>query len=383
MELYYFLYWFSGVAFATYMIGAIRLYHDRNMYKAPKRAYVAAACLMVFLAALTVRDVFVSHSTPFYLAHGVQADVVANLFAAPMTIFVVMELSHYRFVTAGTVFRHLLPFAIMAGMYVLALYFNHYSSKWIFTVYIIYTIAYVLYYIIVLKRAVYVFENELHNTYANNEGRALNWFMPLVVFMLVLLFMFTLLLLVFDNEDAIIYCDITALIFWGLIAAHVHRMRESSLIPVQEIDRERTDESSSEVEPETLKANGSDAVVEIPDDFMSTLNTVLTEGALLYKDDLSREDVAKAMGINHITMTRTLKQATGMTFSEFVCDRRLVHASHLLKDTNDGIEQILYSCGFRSRTTFHRTFTKKFHCSPTDYRQAHLIKRKPGDYEFQ
>lgn len=383
MEIDLFLYWFSGVSFAIYMVGAVVFYHDRNMYGIPKRAYKVTSLLMLYLAGLTVRDVLLPYDSPLFMGHPLQMDVMVNLFTAPLTIFVVMELTHYRTITFLTYVRHLFPFVLTFVLFVQAVRSQFQYHEWIFSAYLIFTSAYVLYYIIVLKYSVSIYESKLQNTYANTEGRVLNWYFPLVGLMMVQLFLSTIVLIVFDSEAALIFSDVAALVFWGLISFRVRRMRESSLIPLQEnaeediIDKipvNQDDEFSSETTEESSDDNAA---------FMDSLNRVLTEGGLLCRDDLTREDVAKALGINHSAMIRILKSATGMTFSEFICELRLVKASHMLVETTDGVEQILYSCGFRSRTTFHRSFTKKYHCSPTDYRMGHnTLKKQPGDFEF-
>ena len=101
---------------------------------------------------------------------------------------------------------------------------------------------------------------------------------------------------------------------------------------------------------------------------MEQLDTVCTEGNLYSMHGITREDVAKAMMTNHIRLTKLLKEATGLTFNAYITKIRLDQAARMLLETNDTIEQIYYTCGYRTRSTFNRAFTDAFGCTPKEYR---------------
>lgn len=277
----------------------------------------------------------------------------------------IMELSHYRKVTFSRVVMHLAPFMLIFLAYRAMVHFAISGSEYLFFASAMGTVVYVLYYMFVLKRAVKRFETELNQTYANSEGRHLKWYPPLAVALLLLMFTFAVLLVLYRDDTALEFAHVAALAFWISIAMNVRRMRESPLIPEDE-DGEG-DSMDDDLELHAVKGNEQESEDA---KFLEQLTEVLHKNNLLYNEDLSREDVAREMGMNHIVVAKTLKRITNMTFSEYITDKRLSRAANLLLTTPLGVEQILYSCGFRSRATFHRGFTKKYHCSPTDFRQG-------------
>lgn len=342
------------------------------MYNVPRRAFMAMSCLLAYLAALTVRDVLAISGLNEFHGSQMYISIMENLLACPMTILAIMELAHYRQVGLLTASKNLLPFVVLIVLYFLAINYGLWFYQWIFVVFVILLSTHVLYYIVVLRKAADAFETQLHNTYANSEGRTLNWYNPIVVLMLLWILIFSVLCVFFDGNVAILSCNVAALVFWVAIASHVRRMRESSLIPIPEEDEDIT--VTDDRPEEVVSPQEPEFDAEQLSQFIQKLDSVLDNAELLCREDLSREDVSKAMEINQTLMIRMLKEATGMTFSEYICNRRLAIASKMLVTTSEGIEQILYGCGFRSRATFHRAFTKKYHCSPTDYRRAHIIE---------
>lgn len=366
MEISYeFFLWFAGAACATYTTFSIALFRDRNMYNVPRRAFIALSCLMAYLVMLALRDVLLPVDHPFYHGCGIKTYLLENLMATPGTIFVIMELSHYHKVTFTRALTHLLPFIVMFFAYRCLVHFGLPGSDIIFFMFVAGTLVYMTYHMIVLTKAVKKFETELNQTYANSEGRALKWYPPLVIALILLILIFAVLLVVYQDDTALEFAHVAALAFWVSIAMNVRRMRQSPLIP----DDEDNDADSMDDEIELSDIKGTEQEDEDAS-FLEHLTEVLNKNNLLYNEDLSREDVAREMGINHVIIAKTLKRITNMTFSEYVTDKRLSRAAHLLLTTSLGVEQILYSCGFRSRATFHRGFTKKYHCSPTDFRQG-------------
>lgn len=49
----------------------------------------------------------------------------------------------------------------------------------------------------------------------------------------------------------------------------------------------------------------------------------------------------------------------------------LVKATDLLVKTKLTIDEIVFQSGFTNRSTFYRAFSKKYHCTPTEYRKEH------------
>ena len=85
-----------------------------------------------------------------------------------------------------------------------------------------------------------------------------------------------------------------------------------------------------------------------------------------YTDDgLYATTVSDHFGISDTTLQKTIKKATGKTFSKYVEDLRLEKAYDLLKNTDGSINEISASCGFASSNSFYKAFKRKYSFPPS------------------
>ena len=61
-------------------------------------------------------------------------------------------------------------------------------------------------------------------------------------------------------------------------------------------------------------------------------------------------------------------QHTGMTFTQYLSQRRVEMAMELLSATRMPVTQVALQCGFNSIATFNRVFRDVKGCTPTQYR---------------
>lgn len=87
-------------------------------------------------------------------------------------------------------------------------------------------------------------------------------------------------------------------------------------------------------------------------------------------DTLSPESVADAVSISRMQLYRKLKELTGTTPTGFIRQMRLERAAHLLKSSNKTVQEIMFACGFSTKTYFYREFAKLFGVTPGEYRGA-------------
>jgi AraC-like DNA-binding protein/ligand-binding sensor protein len=85
-------------------------------------------------------------------------------------------------------------------------------------------------------------------------------------------------------------------------------------------------------------------------------------------EDLSLEQVAKAVNTSTFYFCKRFKQATGLTFTEYLSRLRIEKAKNLLLNPNLRISEIAYEVGFQSLTHFNRVFRKIAGQAPTQYR---------------
>lgn len=85
--------------------------------------------------------------------------------------------------------------------------------------------------------------------------------------------------------------------------------------------------------------------------------------------ELSASFIAEEMKMGLRTFYRRLEEAGADTLTEVINNCRLAKAADLLVKTNLTIDEIVFQSGFTNRSTFYRSFSKKYACTPTAYRK--------------
>lgn len=73
---------------------------------------------------------------------------------------------------------------------------------------------------------------------------------------------------------------------------------------------------------------------------------------------------------------RKVKALTGQTPIEFIYDLRLKHALSLLLERKLNISEITSAVGFKTRSSFTKSFRKQFGKAPTDYLNDVLARQR-------
>jgi AraC-like DNA-binding protein len=87
---------------------------------------------------------------------------------------------------------------------------------------------------------------------------------------------------------------------------------------------------------------------------------------------LKLDDAAADVGLSKYYLSRFLKEQTGLGFHEHLSRVRLSRAKQYLAESDVPVIDIAYLCGFRSLTTFNRTFKKYTGSNPSAYRNHKL-----------
>ena len=98
------------------------------------------------------------------------------------------------------------------------------------------------------------------------------------------------------------------------------------------------------------------------------MNSALSYIGDHYQQDLALEDVAAFAGFSKYYFSRLFKQFCGMSFPEYLTQKRLKVAATLLSTTVKPIHEIAAESGFGSVATFNRVFRRSKSCTPTQYR---------------
>lgn len=105
----------------------------------------------------------------------------------------------------------------------------------------------------------------------------------------------------------------------------------------------------------------------------------IVDSARLYIDqnymrDISLSDVSAFTGFSRCYFSRVFKQQLGLSFSEYLRQKRVSVAENLLIHSSQPIQEIAMSAGFGSVATFNRVFRDAKNCTPSRYREIY------GDY---
>ncbi|MCR8634126.1 helix-turn-helix domain-containing protein [Paenibacillus radicis (ex Xue et al. 2023)] len=101
-----------------------------------------------------------------------------------------------------------------------------------------------------------------------------------------------------------------------------------------------------------------------------------------YHKDIYLESISTEIGLSAKHVSRTFKEGTGTSITDYIGFIRMTKAKELLIHSNYKINEIAERVGIGSRTTFLRVFKKSEGISPVDYRNAHIHERDVSDAEL-
>jgi len=101
------------------------------------------------------------------------------------------------------------------------------------------------------------------------------------------------------------------------------------------------------------------------------IDDAVRDNELFRSHSVSRRDVASIIGSNETYVSNSVKEVTGLTFSEYVNMIRLDYACNLMKsDKSLTIDAVSDESGFSSSRTFYRLFKERFGLTPSQYTKA-------------
>lgn len=90
-----------------------------------------------------------------------------------------------------------------------------------------------------------------------------------------------------------------------------------------------------------------------------------------FTENLSLAQIADVAGISKSAFSHYFKKRTGKTFSAFINELRVSHASRLLRETEKNVIEVCFESGFSNLSYFNRVFKKIQSVSPRDYRRIY------------
>lgn len=87
-------------------------------------------------------------------------------------------------------------------------------------------------------------------------------------------------------------------------------------------------------------------------------------------EDLSLEQMADFANVSSFYLSKLFKEEKGVTFINFISDRRLEKTRELLKNTDLSIKEITTEVGYNDQNYLSRIFKNRYGLSPSEYRNS-------------
>jgi AraC-like DNA-binding protein/ligand-binding sensor protein len=86
-------------------------------------------------------------------------------------------------------------------------------------------------------------------------------------------------------------------------------------------------------------------------------------------EEISLNDVARAVNMSGFYFCKVFKRATGLTFTDYLARTRIEAVKDMLLNPHVRISEAAYACGFQSLSQFNRVFRRIAGEAPTAYRE--------------
>lgn len=118
-----------------------------------------------------------------------------------------------------------------------------------------------------------------------------------------------------------------------------------------------------------LNAEGFSMNLQMQDN--DKINTIFNYVKDNFQEQITLEQVADLVSMTVPSLCRYFKKITKKTFTKFVNEYRLVHASKLLAEKHISITEVCFESGFNNFSYFNKTFQEFTGKSASQYRKEH------------
>ncbi|TPG36186.1 AraC family transcriptional regulator [Flavobacterium pectinovorum] len=92
-----------------------------------------------------------------------------------------------------------------------------------------------------------------------------------------------------------------------------------------------------------------------------------------YKEEISLDEISKIANLTPTSFCRMFKAKTKKPFVEYLNEIRVANACKYLIETDLGISEIAYQCGYKTASNFNKLFKKLIGTTPKEYRKKALV----------
>lgn len=113
--------------------------------------------------------------------------------------------------------------------------------------------------------------------------------------------------------------------------------------------------------------------IEIDSEIVNTLDKMIEKDKIFLDPDLTMKSLAQKLFIHNNTLSKIINDHYGMNYNDFINQYRIEEAQDLLvKYKKKTVSEIMYQCGFYSKSTFNTAFKKFSNTTPSQYRKENL-----------
>lgn len=116
-----------------------------------------------------------------------------------------------------------------------------------------------------------------------------------------------------------------------------------------------------------LNADGFTLLSYVKDN--DRINLVFNHVKVNFKEEIPLERIADQASLTIPSFCRYIKKITNKTFTQFVNEYPLVHASKLLAEQPMSVTEVCYECGFNNFSHFNKKFKAFTGQNPSEYRK--------------
>lgn len=106
---------------------------------------------------------------------------------------------------------------------------------------------------------------------------------------------------------------------------------------------------------------------------LDRLKEILKYVEIRYCEKISISDAAKICGFSESHFMKFFRNNMGISFTYYLNEYRLTMAARMLLSSSDSIAAIAGETGFDNLSYFNRRFKKKYHCTPSEFRNRNLV----------
>lgn len=89
-----------------------------------------------------------------------------------------------------------------------------------------------------------------------------------------------------------------------------------------------------------------------------------------YQTGISQQEAATLIHMSTSGFSRYFTECMGIGFAEYIMQKRIQLAIHMLQDSDKTVLEIAFDCGFNNSANFYKAFKKITKLNPGDYRNA-------------